>query len=160
MKQVILTVGPSGSGKSTWARKFCKKNKNFVTISADELRIKYTGDINNKSKDSLIYDELIFKVMFEMSNGKNVIIDTTNLDRNRRWNIYTQIKRYSLIKPDFYYKLFPVSAEVAKQRIKNDLESGVYRANVPDETIKRHVENYIKAWSDLKNEPIKPFQLI
>ena len=45
---VILPIGTSGSGKSTFIKSLPQEN--LVVISPDDMRVEFTGDINNKSK--------------------------------------------------------------------------------------------------------------
>lgn len=65
---VILTIGTSGSGKSTWARSLSKDK--YTVISLDEMRIEFTGNINDKSKDKEIYDEAIKRVINLLPNNE------------------------------------------------------------------------------------------
>ena len=55
------------------------------------------------------------------------------------------------------YKLLPLNPELAKQRIKADIEAGVNRANVPDSTIDRHAKSYNNMLEDIKSEDISNY---
>jgi hypothetical protein len=52
------------------------------------------------------------------------------------------------------YKLFDIGSSTAKQRIQNDIQSGISRASVPDSSIDRHFESYKQMLEDIKNENI------
>ena len=69
-KKVILTIGTSGSGKSTWIESL-PKNK-YTVISPDEMRIEFTGDVNDKSRDSEIYEEVKKRAIEAINKGKQV----------------------------------------------------------------------------------------
>jgi hypothetical protein len=47
--------------------------------------------------------------------------------------------------------------EEAKKRIKFDLEKGIHRANVSEETIDRHAESYAQMLIDIQDEGIYEF---
>lgn len=153
--KVILILGTSGSGKTTWA-KTLDKNK-YHTISLDDMRIEFTSDINDKSKDNEIYEILKIRTIKILKEYKNVIIDSTNLQKKRRRDfikyINTEIPNVSI-----EYKLIELNNPIAKERIKKQLLNGEKRANVSDETIDRHTSLYIKMVKDIKEENIKPFQ--
>ena len=52
---VILPIGTSGSGKSTFIKSLPQKN--LVVIEPDAMRVEFTGNMNDKSKDKEIYIE-------------------------------------------------------------------------------------------------------
>jgi predicted kinase len=45
-KKIILPLGTSGSGKSTWINSLPADR--YVVISPDEMRVEFTGDMNDK----------------------------------------------------------------------------------------------------------------
>ncbi len=149
---VILTIGTSGSGKSTWI-KSVNKNNQFVVISPDEMRVEFTGDINDKSKDKEIYKEAAKRATQSIKNGKPVIFDTTNLTKEKRRPFIEAIRK-ELPNANIQYKLMPLDAELAKQRIKSDIAAGVSRASVSEETIDRHAASYKQMLEDIKEESI------
>jgi predicted kinase len=149
---VVLTIGTSGSGKSTWINSV-NKNNQFAVISPDEMRIEFTGDINNKSKDKEIYKEAAKRAIQSIKDGKPVIFDTTNLTKEKRRPFIEAIRK-ELPNANIQYKLMPLNAELAKQRIKSDIAAGVSRANVSEETIDRHAASYKQMLKDIKEESI------
>jgi hypothetical protein len=52
-----------------------------------------------------------------------------------------------------------LNPELAKQRIKAQLERGENRANVSDETIDRHAISYKQMLEDIKSEPISNYDI-
>lgn len=147
---VIMPIGTSGSGKSTWIKSLPNLN-NIIIISPDEMRVEFTGDMNNKTKDDEIYIEAAKRAIKAIKDGKKVIFDTTNLRKDRRLPFIDEIYK-ELPNANIKYKLMPLNAEVAKQRIKNDIERGVNRANVSPETIDRHAASYKQMLEDIKTE--------
>jgi len=152
-KSIILPIGTSGSGKSTWIRKIQNETNNaFIVVEPDAIRYEITGSKSNKSKDKEVYELAYKRIISAVNENKSVIFDTTNLKKERRQELYNALK--SVKDVNFKYKLMPLNPELAKQRIKRDLQEGKDRANVPDETINRHAKSYKQMLIDIKNENI------
>jgi predicted kinase len=151
---VILPIGTSGSGKSTFIKSLPQEN--LVIIEPDAMRVEFTGDMNNKSKDKEIYIEAAQRAIKAIKQGKQVVFDTTNLTKDKRLPFIEAIKK-EIPNANIQYKLMELNPELAKQRIKADIAAGKNRANVPDSTIDRHAESYKQMLEDIKNEPITPY---
>jgi predicted kinase len=151
LPDIILPIGISGSGKSTWIKSLPKNS--FFVISPDEMRIRYTGNIDDKSKDEEIYTDVIKNAIKKVKKGQKIIIDSTNLRKDRR-RFFIQAVKKAIPNASIAYKLLPLNPALAKQRIKIDIEAGVNRANVPDTVIDRHAELYVEMLSDIKTENI------
>lgn len=151
---VILPIGTSGSGKSTFIKSLPQEN--LVVIEPDAMRVEFTGDMNDKSKDKEIYIEAANRAIQAIKNGKQVVFDTTNLTKDKRLPFIEAIKKV-IPTANIQYKLMELNPELAKQRIKAQLARGENRANVSDSTIDRHAESYKQMLEDIKNEPISPF---
>jgi len=152
---VILPIGTSGSGKSTFIKSLPQEN--LVIIEPDAMRVEFTGDMNNKSKDKEIYIEAANRAIKAIKQGKQVVFDTTNLTKDKRTPFIEAIQK-AIPTANIQYKLMELNPELAKQRIKAQLARGENRANVSDETIDRHAESYKQMLEDIKNEPISEFQ--
>jgi predicted kinase len=152
---VILPIGTSGSGKSTFIKSLPQEN--LVIIEPDAMRVEFTGDINNKSKDKEIYEEAAKRAVDAIKQGKQVVFDTTNLTKDKRLPFIEAIKKV-LPNANIQYKLMELNPELAKQRIKAQIERGENRANVPDSTIDRHAGSYKQMLEDIKSEPISNFE--
>jgi predicted kinase len=152
---VILPIGTSGSGKSTFIKSLPQKN--LVVIEPDAMRVEFTGNINDKSKDKEIYNEAANRAIQAIKQGKQVVFDTTNLTKDKRRPFIEAIKK-AIPTANIQYKLMELNPELAKQRIKAQIARGENRANVSDETIDRHAESYKQMLEDIKNEPISNFE--
>jgi len=151
---VILPIGTSGSGKSTFIKSLHQEN--LVVIEPDAMRVEFTGDINDKSKDKQIYEEAAKRAVTAIKQGKQIVFDTTNLTKDKRTPFIEAIKK-ALPNANIQYKLMELNPELAKQRIKAQIARGENRANVPDSTIDRHAESYKQMLEDIKSEPVTPF---
>lgn len=114
------------------------------------------GDMNDKSKDKEIYEEAAKRAIQAIKKGKQVVFDTTNLTKDKRLPFIEAIKK-EIPTANIQYKLMELNPELAKQRIKAQIERGENRANVSEETIDRHAESYKQMLEDIKNEPITNF---
>lgn len=153
---VILPIGTSGSGKSTFIKSLPQEN--LVVIEPDAMRVEFTGDMNNKSKDKEIYEEAAKRAIAAIKQGKQVVFDTTNLTKEKRLPFIKAIKE-AIPTANIQYKLMELNPELAKQRIKAQLARGENRAAVSDETIDRHAASYRQMLEDIKDEPISNFEI-
>ena len=95
---VYLLVGLPGSGKSTW----CRKNyPNLPVISRDIIRYKlgYTSSPDEKTRLSIWEENLITKkedeyIIKNLKQGRDFIIDDTNLKLKYRKPLIDKLKRY------------------------------------------------------------------
>jgi predicted kinase len=154
LPNVLLPIGTSGSGKSTFIKSLPQEN--LVIIEPDAMRVEFTGDINNKTKDKEIYEEATKRAIIAIKQGKQVVFDTTNLTKDKRLPFIEAIKK-EIPNANIQYKLMELNPELAKQRIKAQIEKGENRANVSDETINRHAQAYQQMLEDIKEEPLTEF---
>lgn len=152
--KVILTLGTSGSGKTTWIKSLPKDK--YTVISPDEMRLEFTGSIDDKSKDREIYEEVKKRTIDAVNKHNDVIIDSTNLQKERRRDFINVVKS-AVPNVSLEYKLMPLDPELAKERIKAQVKKGENRANVPDSTIDRHSTLYKEMLEDIKEEPLIEF---
>jgi predicted kinase len=151
---VILPIGTSGSGKSTFINSLPQEN--LVVISPDEMRVEFTGDMNDKSKDTEIYNEAAKRTIQAVKDGKQVVFDTTNLTKDKR-RPFIEVLRKEIPNINIQYKIMELNPELAKQRIKAQLERGENRANVSDETIDRHAASYPQMLMDIQEEGMSEY---
>ena len=90
MQTVFVMVGVPGSGKSTRAKELAEKHQATI-ISSDKIR-KMLFD----NEDDQNHNDLVFKTYYEffeecLKEGRNVILDATNIDMNVRKQIFLHI---------------------------------------------------------------------
>ena len=66
----IMCVGIPGTGKSTWLENN-KEELNFIIHSSDAIR-EELGDVNDQSKNELVFNTLHKRIKEDLLNGKNV----------------------------------------------------------------------------------------
>lgn len=92
MPNLIIMVGLPGSGKSWHANELVRRGEADEVISSDKIREELLGDENDQSAN----DE-VFKIFYERANkllseGKNVVLDATNVTLKSRRRIFAEIK--------------------------------------------------------------------
>lgn len=151
--RILIPVGISGSGKSTWIKS--NTDSNTIVVCPDDIRKELTGDISNQSKNSEVWSIAFDRIVKALNNGKNVILDATNVNSHDRKRLMDYLKN-NVNKPfDAFAKIFDVDPEIAKQRIKNDIEKGVDRSNVPDWAIDKQYKNFMNGINSLEDEGFK-----
>ena len=134
LPELIFTVGISGSGKSTWIN----SQKGYEIVSLDEIR-KSMGNVSDQTKNVNVIEQAVSKIKNLLSQGKNIIYDATNVVSLYRTNFLNSLPPHKRKA-----KIFEVSPDEAKRRIKKDVAEGKDRSNVPDEVVDRMYENYLK----------------
>ena len=143
---LLVCVGAPGSGKSTWV----KAQKGFEIVCPDEIRKELTGTISDQSQNAKVWKVAAQRVIEFLKDGKNVILDATNVSTKGRTQFLSNIPK------DIIYQkqaiVFDVSPEDAKKRIKKDLEDGKDRSNVPDDVIDRMHKQFKQDVGNLERE--------
>ena len=125
----IILIGLPGSGKSTWLSKFNADNK-YRVICPDEIRKELTGKISDQSQNAHVWQVAKERVQNTLEKGKGVILDSTMTDASRRKDFIKDLPPAQLKAKVFY-----VDPEVAKERIKKDIEAKKDRSDVPPDII-------------------------
>lgn len=144
MKQVVyLCVGLPGSGKSTWANKKVQEEKDIVIINQDFIRTMLKGEyFYDKKYEPLVHKIAVNSLISAMDLGFNVILDQTNVSRDRRKFWVELIKN----KPD-YQVIYVHFGEFV-----NNLEN---RMKDPKGLTKEEWENAIYTLKSLYQPPLK-----
>lgn len=85
-------IGPSYSGKSTWANNL-KEELNAEVVSSDAVRAELWGDENIQREPAKVFEVVHNRVKKFLSEGKNVILDSTGLQIKHRRQFLEFIKR-------------------------------------------------------------------
>ena len=111
---LTLTVGIPGAGKSYWVNEQLQKNPTTKVVSTDELRKELTGVAQcDPRQNDYIHNEARKRVKELLQKGYNVIVDSTNVDREE-WDAYK-----ALCPSFFIAKVFDTSVEQAMANQEN-----------------------------------------
>lgn len=138
MKTIIMMKGLPGSGKSTWAKKFMNKQpkNSWKRINKDTLRECFDHGVYTSGNEDLIIKARNVLMELFLEEGKNVIIDDTNLHPKHEVYIKGIANKYNA---SFKIKSFEhVSIEDC---IRNDLK----RLNSVGEKVIRDMHSKIVA---------------
>lgn len=131
MNKLYFLCGVPGSGKSSWAE--ANKDKlDFEIHSSDAIRAEL-GDINDQSKNDLVFSTLHKRVKRDLLDGKNVCYDSTGLKRKNRLHFIKQLKDIPCEK---ICVLFATPIKICKANNNNR------ERKVPEEVIDRMIKNF------------------
>ena len=150
---LLVLVGLAGSGKSTWIRENKHKWKNTVVVEPDDIRREVFGNVSDMSEPNKILGITRDIILKNLKEKRNVVLDATNLYTSSRNYFINKLREE--IDFDLQAKIFNVDPNVAKERIKKDLESGIDRANVPDEVIDSMYQAFQHTIKVLESEGFK-----
>lgn len=144
MTKLYFLCGFPASGKSTWAENN-KERLNAVIHSSDEIRAEF-GDVTDQSQNELVFNTLHKRVKEDLLNGKNVILDATNLNRRKRIAFLREIKDISCEK---VCVLFVTPLDVCK--VQNDSRE----RKVPECVLEKMIRNFEvpccqEGWQDIQ----------
>lgn len=88
---LIMMIGCPASGKSTIAKEISKSFP-FEILSADEIREELTGSVEDQHKNKEVFDLLYKRLKERLKEGKNVILDNTNINKKYRSIVFDCIK--------------------------------------------------------------------
>lgn len=89
MNNLYILMGPPGSGKTTYA----KTIENAIYLSTDELRKELLGKELTLRKQTYIHNTLKNRMLRYLLQGKNVIIDCSNLRIRQREKYFQFVPR-------------------------------------------------------------------
>ena len=93
-------IGLPGSGKSHHAKLLSDVHQ-AVIHSSDDLREELFGDVNECNKNDKLFRELHKRIKKDLSEGKSVIYDATNISYKKRRAFLQEINRYNCFKQCF-----------------------------------------------------------
>ena len=129
--KMIIMVGISGSGKSS-AAKILQKEYDAEILSSDEIR-EEMGDVNCQTRNVEVFNTLTKRLNQNLTQGKNVIIDATNLSIKNRKQYLVAARKYN----------YDTIAYITNKPIEQCMKDNVGRDRVvPDYVINKQVLNF------------------
>lgn len=154
-KEIILLVGLPGSGKSTWVKNFLLTHSDYVIVSSDDIIDAYAKSIG-KTYTEVFNDfmgnaevEYNIKLSTSLREGKNIIVDRTNLTVKARRKILSKVSK-DYKKTAIVFNT-PVD-EIKKRLIQRDYEIG---KSIPNHIFSSMLENYVAPTSSEGFDEIK-----
>ena len=83
MNKFICMVGLPASGKSTHAQTLADRY-NAIICSSDNIRVELFNDVNDQLHNTEVFKELYKRIKNYLRDGKDVIMDSTNISYKRR----------------------------------------------------------------------------
>lgn len=143
----FMLIGLPASGKSTYSiRLALQENANIH--SSDLIREELFNDVNNQDNNDKVFAELNRRVRDNLKNGKNVILDATNISCKRRMTFLQQELRMRYVNCEKNCVLIATPYQQCLEQ--NKLRDRV----VPEHVIKRmylnmEVPSYFEGWDNI-----------
>jgi len=115
MAKLIFLIGLPGSGKSTYAEKNLSKDSEI--LSSDRIRQELFNDETNQDNNQLVFDTLFARARDFLIQGKNVVIDATNVDKQERVNSLAKFKDLDVYRVAIVVKT-PVSECIRRDSMR------------------------------------------
>lgn len=93
---LFMMIGLPASGKSYVAEQI--KDENTIVHSSDEIRKELFGDENSQENNQRVFDTLHKRIKGDLSAGKNVVFDATNVSKKRRISFLEYLNNISCYK--------------------------------------------------------------
>lgn len=94
---MTMMVGLVASGKSTYAEKLAKET-DAIVLSSDDIRWELFGDETDQKHNQKVFQELHKRAKEYLHNGRNVILDSTNISSKRRRAFLNELKKIDCVK--------------------------------------------------------------
>lgn len=151
--KLILPVGISGSGKTTWIKS--QMNPNVVVVSADDIRRELTGNVSDQSNMAKVWAIVFNRITNALNASKSVILDATNVKSKDRKSLMNYMKIHVDVPFEGVAKVFDVDPEIAKARVRKDIEEGVDRSDVPNWAIDKQYQSFIADLNSIETDGFK-----
>lgn len=92
MSIFFMMVGLPYSGKSVYAEGLREKFGAEIH-SSDAIRAEILGNVQDQTNNQIVFDTLHKRVISDLSAGKNVIYDATNINYKRRIDLLNRLSK-------------------------------------------------------------------
>lgn len=151
--KLVFLIGVCGSGKSSWIKENKKHWKKTVVVEPDQIRREIFGDVSDQSEPNRIWYLVRKQIISKIKSNKNVILDGTNVYASSRKQLIEKLREE--IDFELEAKIFHVEPDIARDRIKKDLENNVDRAKIPDNIIDQMYDAFRHTLTVLESEGFK-----
>lgn len=142
--KMIMMCGLVGSGKSTYAEELAERYNANIHAS-DKIREEF-GDINDQSHNDKVFQTLHNRIKEDLYNGKNCIMDATNINYKKRMAFLQELNKIPC------EKICVFMATPYEECLKNNSKR---ERKVPQYVIERmyknfHIPYWYEGWNDIK----------
>lgn len=148
MVNLVFTIGISGAGKSTILKRYPQE----IIVSPDNIRREIYGDISDQADQQRVWGIAKLRIVTLLKSGSDAVLDATNVDRKLRISFIKSIKQIMGRPIKTTAIVIDVDPEIAKSRVRKDIENGVDRSNVPDYAIDRMYEKFKNGFDSIESE--------
>ena len=132
MKKILILRGLPASGKSTFARNLINENKGeWKRLNKDELRAMLDNSIHTSANEKFVECVRDFMLVEALKEGKNVVIDDTNLSERTVERIQKVIQRFEKDTGDV--------VKIEFKTMETSLEECLARDEIRDKKVGRDV---------------------
>ena len=160
---VLLPIGTSGSGKSTFIKSLPQEN--LVVIEPDAMRVEFTGDMNNKSKDKEIYEEAAKRAIAAI-NGKETPSQVYSKlgNKTKTPNIVIQsvyqtagVQYAKSIGGVFSLRVNGTDSQFGNpfSNVESEIQKGLIRTKSTKESVEKYIEWILSPTTTIKPEQHK-----
>jgi predicted kinase len=141
---LFMMSGLPGSGKSHQAE-IQRNYYDAVIYSSDKMREELTGDVNCQDKNDEIFKELHRRVKLDLSSGKNVIYDATNINYKKRKSFLEELKDIECTKICIFmvtpYRDCINQNNIRERKVPEDILSKMYKSI--------YIPQYYEGWDNI-----------
>ena len=146
MNKLYMMIGLPASGKSTIAEEI-SKSEGAIIVSSDEIRKELLGDINDQTKNELIFETVEDRIKFYLANKQDVIFDATNINYKKRKAFLQRMKNSKCFKA--------IAILVATPYEECLIRNAKRERKVPEEVIKRmyysfYIPQYYEGFDEIE----------
>ena len=135
----VMLVGLSGSGKSEFAKEISSCLP-FEIVSSDAIRKTIFGSEEEQKNPFLIFKIAENKIIEKLNEGKNVVLDATNLNSKKREKFLNNLKKRT--KKDFFKQCVIIVAPI-DCCVRRDLDR---ERTVGSKVIKKQMKTFETPW--------------
>lgn len=132
-----ILIGAPGSGKSTWGKQLAEKNANVVRLCPDDFRAKFGWGEGDQSVSAQAFAATRNGMDEALRNGKDVLIDATNMYRKTRKDFVNIAKKHGATTVAVVFEA--EKSLLLERNAKRGSEGG---RNVPEDVIDRMLGKY------------------
>jgi len=116
MQTLYILIGIPACGKSTYANSL--KNENTIVLSSDQIRKELFGSEKSQINNSLVFSTLYSRAKAFLNDKKDVIIDSTAINRFERQRILSNFTKQDIKKVAIVFST-PINACIERDRLRN-----------------------------------------